>query len=190
MAAIKKRRITLWVVALLALLGWWLQRQEGQVPLPVTEERAEVMDYALTDFVIIAMDETGAPKHRLRGQSMSHYAESDYAELVEPRLEVYGRGGDGTTSVDAPLARVYQGGESVLLEGDVRMLRQDAGEQAGMEVQTRDLWFFAEREFAETGAAVTITEAKGVTTAEGMTMDLKTGILHLLAAVRGRYEID
>lgn len=185
--AIKRGHLTLGVVLLLALLGWWVQRQEGQVPTQPPQEQAEVMDYSLADFIITAMDEQGAPKHRLRGESLFHYAESDYAELVRPHLEVYGEVGAGPVSLDAELARVYQGGDAVLLEGDVLMLRQDQARRPLMEVQTRDLWIFTVREYAETGADVTIREARGVTTATGMTIDMKTGIVNLLASVRGEY---
>lgn len=188
--AIKKRYITLWMVLLLALLGWWMQRQEGQGPIQPQAQQAPMSDYSLADFVITAMDDQGVPKHRLRGQSMVHYADTDYAELVQPQLEVYAEQSEPPVTLDAQLARVYQGGESVLLEGDVLMLRPGTARQSAMQVQTRDLWLFTEREYAETGAEVTIRDGLGVTTAKGMTIDMQTGVVNLLASVRGEYVLD
>lgn len=92
-------------------------------------------------------------------------------------------------TVDAEQAKVYQGGASVLLQGEVIVLRQGAG-VAPMEVLTRDLWYFADREFAETDARVTIRDARGVTTGMGMTIDLNSGIVDLLATVRGEYVLE
>jgi len=188
--AIKKRHITLWVVLLLAVLGWWLQREGGQIQIQ-PQKLPEVVDYSLTDFVITAMDEHGAPKQRLSGKSMVHYAERDYAEMKQPHLEVYGETNmGGPVQVDAELAKVYQGGDSVLLAGDVSMVRQDPGRKSELQVQTRDLWYFSPSEYAETSADVTIRDELGVTRARGMTMDMKAGTLDLLAAVRGEYVLE
>ncbi len=188
--ALSKRHITLWVVLLLALLSLWVQRQEDQGLEQSEDGDALVMDYSLTDFEITAMDETGRPKHRLQGESMIHYAETDYAELVRPHLKVYGEAGAGPMSLDADLAMVYEGGESVLLQGEVRMLRPDAHSGHVMEVQTRDVWFYSESELAETSEKVTILDARGTTTAKGMKINLKAGTMELLASVRGEYVLE
>lgn len=188
--ALSKRHITLWVVLLLALLSLWVQQQEDQALEQPQEGDALVMDYSLTDFEITAMDETGQPKHRLQGESMIHYAETNYAELVRPHLEVYREAGAGPMSLDADLAMVYEGGESVLLQGEVRMLRQDALTEHVMEVQTRDVWFYSERELAETSEKVTILDARGTTTAKGMKINLKAGTMELMASVRGEYVLE
>jgi len=188
-SAMKNRRITLWVVLLLAALSLWLQRQ-GEPPLEQQQEDgALVMDYSLADFEITAMDETGRPVHRLRGVSMLHYAGVDYAELVKPHLEIY-RVPAGLMSLDADVAMVYQGGESVLLQGDVKMLRKNRDNQNEMEVQTRDVWFYADQEIAETSEPVIFKDNIGVTTAKGMRVDTRSGNLDLLANVRGKYVLE
>jgi len=176
-------------VLLLAVLGLWMQQQEDQAVRQLQDEAAAVMDYSMSDFEITAMDEKGRPKHRLKGTSMLHYAETDYAELVQPHLDIY-RDDAGPMSLDAELAMVYQGGESVLLKGDVKILRQDQSKQNDMQVQTRDVWFYADKESAETSELVTIHDAVGITTARGMRVDTRAGSVHLLAAVRGEYVLE
>ncbi len=189
MAAIRKRTLTLWVVLLLTVLGLWMQQQEDQGVRQLQDDAAPVMDYSMSDFEITAMDEKGRPKHRLRGASMLHYAETDYAELVQPHLEIY-RDDAGPMTLDAELAMVYQGGESVLLQGDVKILRQNQARQNDMQVQTRDVWFYADKEIAETTELVTIRDGIGITTARGMKVDTRAGSVHLLAAVRGEYVLE
>ncbi len=189
MAAIRKRTLTLWVVLLLTVLGLWLQQQEDQGVRQLQDDAAPVMDYSMSDFEITAMDEKGRPKHRLQGVSMLHYAETDYAELVQPHLEIY-RDDAGPMTLDAELAMVYQGGESVLLQGDVKILRQNQARQNDMQVQTRDVWFYADKEIAETTELVTIRDGIGITTARGMKVDTRAGSVHLLAAVRGEYVLE
>lgn len=188
-AAIRKRTVTLWVVLLLIVLGLWMQQQEDQAGRQLQDDAALVMDYSLTDFEITAMDENGRPKHRLQGDSMMHFAETDYAELVQPHLEVY-RDEGGPMSLDAELAKVYQGGESVLLQGDVKILRHNQAKQSDMEVLTRDVWFYADKEVAETSELVTIRDGIGTTTARGMKVDTRAGSVHLLTAVRGEYVLE
>ena len=188
-AAIRKRTVTLWVVLLLAVLGLWMQQQENQDVRLLQDDAEPVMDYSLSDFEITAMDEQGRPKHRLQGASLSHYAETDFAELVQPHLEVY-RDDAGPMTLDAEVAMVYQGGESVLLQGDVKILRQNQAKQGDMQVDTRDVWFYADREVAETSELVTIRDGIGTTTARGMKVDTQAGTVHLLAAVRGEYVLE
>lgn len=188
-AAIRKRTVTLWVVLLLAVLGLWLQQQEDQGARQPQNDAAAVMDYSMSDFEITAMDANGRPKHRLRGVSMMHYAETDYAELVQPHLEIYREQG-GPMLLDAELAMVYQGGESVLLQGDVKILRQNQDNRPDTELRTRDIWFYADREIAETSEVVTIQDGIGITTARGMKIDTRAGSVHLLAAVRGEYVLE
>lgn len=188
-AAIRKRTLTLWVVLLLVVLGVWLQQQENRDAMQLQDDSAPVMDYSLSDFEITAMDENGRPRHRLQGTSMMHFVETDYAELVQPHLEIY-RDEGGPMLLDAELALVYRGGESVLLQGDVKILRRNQDNQPDMQVQTRDVWFYADREIAETSEVVTIRDGIGITTARGMKVDTRAGTVHLLAAVRGEYVLE
>ncbi|MCA9916225.1 MAG: LPS export ABC transporter periplasmic protein LptC [Anaerolineae bacterium] len=183
---LKKRRLTLWIVLLLVVMGIWLQRQEEQPFIQPQEEAEQVMDYSLTDFEITSMNSDGQVKHRLAGTRMPHYAENDYAELTQPYMEIYRATGNVMT-VDSKLAKVYQGGDSVFLEGDVNMLNQPLDGQNKTEVRTRDLWYYADREFAETGAPVTITNNNGMTAGVGMKVYTKDNVVELLANVRGKY---
>lgn len=185
-----KRHITLWIVLLLAVLSWWVQRQEDKSFEQPEESESLVMDFSFSDFVITAMDDDGVPKHRLLGKSMIHYANTDYAELIEPRLEVYREAGLKPMTLDSEFALVYQNGELVLLQGEVILLRHDEARQNIMEVQTRDVWVYHEQEFAETGEMVTITDNMGTTTAKGMKLDMKAGTIELLAEVRGEYVLQ
>ncbi len=185
-----KRHITLWILLLLAVLSWWLQRQEGQSFQPPEKGESLVMDFSFSDFVITAMDNNGEPKHRLLGKSMIHYVDTDFAELTEPRLEVYREMELEPMTLDSERALIYQNGDSVLLQGEVVLLRHDEARENIMKVLTRDVWVYHDQEFAETGERVTITDNMGITTAKGMKLDMKAGTIELLAEVRGEYVLQ
>lgn len=185
-----KRYGVLLVVLALALLSWWLQRQE-QAPAAVQQRDTHVVDYSMRDFDMTVMDDAGKPSHRLEAVSMLHYADDDSAELEQPHLLLYRAategGGDEHWVLHAEKARLYKGGDVVFLQGEVRMRRLGAAEGAALELDTRDLWVYPKPQRAETGEAVEIREAHGVTRAQGLKINLKAGRLELLAAVRGEY---
>jgi lipopolysaccharide export system protein LptC len=52
---------------------------------------------------------------------------------------------------------------------------------------TRDLTIYPQREYAETGAAVTITSGRNEMQAVGMRLDLSDGRLELLSETKGKY---
>ncbi len=187
--AINKRFIGLIVVLILAVFSWWLQQREDLSQGVEEEGDGHVVDYAIRDFEMAAMDDTGKPRHHLTALSMEHYADDDSAKLERPNLQVYRKNGEPWV-VKSDSALVYQGGSVVHMQGAVQMRRLDEAGQTSMQVDTRDLWVYADQEYAESAEAVVIQDSMGVTRAEGMKVDIKAGRLQLLAAVRGEYTLE
>ena len=185
-AGINKRYVGLGLILVLAVLGWWLQREE--VAFDARQEVDEhVMDYAIKDFEITVMDEAGVPRHRLQAEKMIHFSDDDSAELANPYLQIY-RDEGGPWELSSDVALVYQGGSLVLLQGDVHIKRQDGADSVPLTLDTRDLWVYAAQDYAESKEVVTIRDALGVTQAKGLYVDLDGGRLQLLSEVRGEYE--
>lgn len=183
-----KRYIGLFIVVVLALLSWWFQHRE-RAPEAGQARDAHVVDYTMRDFEATAMDDAGRPRHRMQAVLMRHYADDDSAELEQPQLLLY-RGADERWSLQAETAQLYHGGAEMLLQGSVQMRRLDATDRVTLELDTRELWVYADQERAETGEAVEIRESRGVTRAQGLKIDLKAGRFDLLAAVRGEYVLE
>ncbi len=180
-----KRYIGLLVVLVLALLSWWFQRQES-VQVTGAPRDAHVVDYAIRDFEMMAMDDNGRPLHRMRAVSMVHYADDNSAEVQQPQLLIYRTVGEHW-QLEAEQALLHQDGNEILLQGRVQMRRLDAAEQVTLELVTRDLMIHNDQQRAETAAAVEIRESHGITRAQGLKIDLKAGRMELLSAVRGEY---
>lgn len=186
---LSKRHVVLFLALGLAALSWWWQQKEiesGREPGAVDDK---LVDYSLADFSATAMDEDGKPRHRMDAAAMVHFAETDYAEITTPTLEMYGKEGK-TVRLNADMALVYEGGDPVLFQGDVRIVQFDNEDNQALEILTRDVWFYADKELAETSERVTLKDAIGTTTAEGLKVDMKAGKLRLLADVRGRYVVQ
>ncbi len=186
---ISKRHLGLLLVLALAVLSWWWLQKEIESGSEPARSDDQLVDYSLTGFSVIAMDDEGKPRHRMDAEKMLHFAETDYAEITAPILEMYGNQGE-VVRLNADMALVYQGGDPVLFQGAVQIIKYDAEAHQTLQVLTRDVWFYADKELAETSESVTLKDAIGTTTAEGLKVDMKAGSLQLLAAVRGRYVVQ
>jgi len=186
--AINKRFIGLVIVLALAVTSWWFQYEEKGLG----EDKAEdglVIDYAIRDFEMTAMDEQGQPRNRLKAVSMEHFSNDDSALLEQPDLLVYREGGE-PWRLTSGMAKVYQGGTVVHMSEGVQMRRLDDAGQTTMQVDTPELWVYSEREYAESSERVVIRDSMGITQAKGMTIDLSAGRLQLLAEVQGKYVVE
>ncbi len=188
-----KRYISMVVVLVLALLSWWFQRQESATGVEQPRD-SHVVDYSMRDFEVMAMDEQGRPRHRLRAVSMQHYMDDGSSILEQPELLLYRPttqlGGQLTVErwqLRAEQAHIESNGAEALLKGAVQVQHIDEKETVMQELLTRDLRVYVDQQRAESGAAVEIRERHGVTRAQGLKIDIKAGQIELLAAVRGEY---
>ena len=165
---------------------WWRQ-QEHVEPAPVLDE-AQLPDYYLKDFIATTMDETGRPARRLVGESMVQFPHETSADLEAPLLRTF-RSDGRVWVMSSDTAKVYEGGAVVWLQGDVHIFRERYQSAGRIDVYTRDLWVYPERDYAESEQAVSVEDALGVTRGIGVRVDLTRGWLTLLAQVKGEYEV-
>ena len=149
-------------------------------------EKRHVPDFYLTDFDLTTMNATGRPRYFLQAADMRHYADDDTSTLIRPSLTVY-REAAVPWRVRSDQAQVTAGGESVLLQDDVRIQRMSTMPRDTMEIRTAWLRVIPAEQYAETDQSVTIESEMGVTRAIGMRADLKRRQLELLHQVRGDY---
>jgi lipopolysaccharide export system protein LptC len=132
------------------------------------------------------MNAAGHPRYNLQAKEMRHYADDDTTHLSMPDMTLY-RPGSSPWRVRADRAEVAAGGESVLLQDDVKLRRMTAEPRAGLEVDTSVLRVVPAKDYAETDRPVTIMTELGITRAIGLQADLNQRQLRLLAQVRGDY---
>ena len=184
-------RVDKWLVVLvvagLSTLSWWMPIEQGPVTKLVTApEKRHIPDFYLADFDLTTMNAAGRPRYNLQGKWMQHYADDDTSQLTMPDLTVY-RPAAPPWRVRADQAQVTAGGESVLLQDDVKLRRVTTERRETLEIDTSTLRVVPAKEYAETDQPVTIVTDLGITRAIGMRADLKQRRLRLLAQVRGDY---
>lgn len=178
-----------WIALLLMLvagLSWWMLRSADPVSVSEGKKTRHEPDYYMEQFELTSLNELGEPAYRLDADNMLHYPDDDSATLERPHLVVF-RGEKEFWDIRAESGLVTNSGESVLLQGEVIILRINSDHPQALEVHTSDLMVRPQEKFAETAAAVTIKDQRGVTRAVGMWADLNQRRVELLSNVRGDY---
>ncbi len=180
-----RRLIGISAVAALVVLAWWMQRDET-FSRGLESVDGRIPDYYLKDFRISVMDDDGRLAHRLEGRSLNHFDDDDSADLNRPLLRLY-RDDGHLWLMHSRVAKTFDGGESLLLEGEVDLYRKAAAGMPRLEVTSRDLWVYPERKYAESSEAVLVQEGGRTMRGQGVQIDLAAGRLSLMSAVQGSY---
>ena len=184
-------RVDKWLVVLvvagLSTLSWWMPIEQAPVSKLVTApEKRHVPDFYLSDFDLTTMNAAGHPRYYLQAKGLQHYADDDASQLQMPRLTVY-RPAAPAWLLSSDQAQVAAGGQSVLLQDNVKVQRLATNKRDTLELTTSALRVVPAKQYAETDQAVTIVTDLGITRAIGMQADLQQRRLQLLAQVRGDY---
>lgn len=178
-----------WIALLLLVvaLSWWLQRSAEPESQQAFEQMQHEPDYYMDEFELTSLNLAGKPAHKLYADNMKHYSTDDSATLERPHLVVF-RNEDEFWDIRAESGLVLTGGETVLLQGEVTVLRITATDVEALQIYTSDLTVRPHAKYVETAAAVKIKDDRGETTAIGMRADLNQRRVELLSKVRGIYE--
>jgi lipopolysaccharide export system protein LptC len=179
----RRRRFSLMLALLAAVLAWWLARGPEDLlfsPRPLLRHEP---DYFLDDFNLVVAADDGTPRYRMSGVSMTHYPDTNTALLEQPRLEIVAADG-GRWIVAARQAQAENNGAFVHLQGDVSISRDEA---SGLVLNTEALDVNVDEEYAVTDEAVAIRQKFGITRAQGMRINFRQRHLYLKSRVRGEY---
>ena len=182
-----KRRWIALLLIVVAALSWWLQRSAEPGSQQAFEQMQHGPDYYMDEFELTSLNLDGKPAYKLYADNMKHYSHDDSATLERPHLVVFRDEGE-FWDIRAEFGQVLDGGESVLLKGEVIILRVTPTNAEALQVYTSDLTVRPHAKYVETAEAVKIKDDSGVTTAVGMRADLNHRRVELLSKVRGVYE--
>jgi LPS export ABC transporter protein LptC len=177
--------VTLVFLVGLAAGSWWLANRGREAEAPAAAVRTGQPGYYLEGATLQQTDETGRVEMRVtaaravqdpatravRGETLR----VDYF-VDEPRTWV----------MTAKAGTLPPDGQTVQLEGDVRLTGLDAGQDPAV-VRTERMTLDVDASVATTREPVRIDMGRNSITAQGMRADLKTDRLQLEADVHGRY---
>jgi len=132
--------------------------------------------------VVSAYGGGGELLYRLRSPRLRHAPPAPDFHLERPRIEYHSQPGPGLR-LSADTGRIGEGGV-IHLNGAVVVERPRHGARAAETLDTRDVTVETERKVAHTGERAVLRRGATVTQGDGMSADLGTGEIRLLANVR------
>ena len=179
------------LMAVLAMLSYWLVRTAPSAPDPVAETvPSHVPDYQMSNFTVRVFDDQGRLKSELSGREGRHFPDTDTVEIDAVRVRTFNPEGRVTT------ARAQRGlsnadGSEVQLFGQAVVVREAHAPPRGtaqerQELRSEFLHLFADTEAIRTHRPVELLRGgRDRFTAERMDYDNLDRVMRLQGRVRG-----
>ena len=173
-----ERLLPIIALVVLASLAIWLERTTRP------DETAEVVQRTDPDFIghdirLVSFDAQGLPRYELLAERVTHYPVSDISDYVEPRLR-YTLEEGGELNIRSKQGETYDGGESILLTGDVVIHRSPTKAAAELQVDAETLLYWPDTQQAASDDPVRIRRANSIAHGDGLRADNIMGTLELL----------
>lgn len=186
------------IVVLLLILGglvWYS-------PTPLLTDLIREPDTRLKQFPSAYLTNTKTSQYNSKG-AISHILTADRMRYFDGIYNI----ADGTVLIDKPFITFYsdspdedpwtasslegkgnQNIDELLLTGNVE-LKQSPNSTEFITITSEEMLLKPELQYAETSKPVMIKNESGMTTADGMKMSLKNGIIEFPANVRSQYHV-
>lgn len=175
------------MLALLALLAWWLLQTGTSTAPTMQTEIDEQPDQFMENIHMRHMDEAGQLLFELRARKMSHFPDDGRATLDDIALDYYSAD-HPPWLLEAREGRIPAGRDYLHLSGDVRLeMRLDEDEPLTL-LLTPALDVDLQTRHATSDSGVIISREYSELRGQNMRADLNTGIVRLEHNVRGRHE--
>lgn len=182
------RRALLVVLLTAAALAWVLSRGPDDLMYRPDMIKSHDPDYSLSDFTVSLMDKQGLPAYRVLAKSMEHYPDDGMAYWTHPEVSFYTQG-KVIWTIDADKARSPDEGDTINLEGDVRM-RQVGDRYDLKEVTAQEMTLYTRERVIESDGIVNLVHGAGQTRGTGLRVELQNRRIRLLSNVRGEYHVS
>jgi len=169
-------------LALLAAGTLWLERAtRSDEPRPASEVRQHP-DFIGEHVRLTSFDPAGQQRYELLADKATHYPLSDVTEFEQPYLQYETE--DGELRVSADWGEAREGGETLLLVGNVQFFRDGLDGNPDLTFASNSLKVWPDDQRAETDDPVVLTQGNTVAHGNGMRADNLFGTLQLIGDAR------
>jgi lipopolysaccharide export system protein LptC len=155
------------LLAVVAAASYWYSR-EMRRPTTRVPPTPGAPDFIVDRVVLTQFDEAGQARYRLFAERLSFFDENDDVELANPRLVSLLPDQPQVQAVSRR-ARIANGGERVLMQGDVLLQRAASTERPALFIRTERMTAVPDLE--RFSADVPVKIEQGTTTLSGAAMD-------------------
>jgi lipopolysaccharide export system protein LptC len=174
------------VLSLLVGLTVWLNALVQAPPARADGSLRHDPDLMVESFNARKLDEAGRVLYTLAARKMVHYPDDDSALLESVTLEAF-EPRQPKMTVTADHGRLEQGGDRVLIEGNVLVIREADAKNEGARLTTDKLMVLPDAGLASTTSDVHLESASTDATSHGMELDNRARTLKL-DQVRATYK--
>ncbi len=174
------------LILLIVFISLWFltHKQEESVHNENSETPGRTIDYAMSDFKMTVMDDSGQPARIIAGRELSHYPDDDSTEIITASAAFLSTDKD-TWLINSNTAYTQGKGENIDLSGNVIITRDSNNE---IELRTEQLTLDTVNNTAYTDQAVTIRSPYGDTDSVGLHASLQDETINLHSKVKGHYD--
>lgn len=172
-------------LALLAAVTMWLERVSRPDVQTTPTALSTGPDMTVERMSVHRFDLQGRLQYALSAEAMQHFPGDDRTDLTQPRLHFYAV--DGASKASADRGSVGSNGETVLLSGNVVVVRDATAARPQAEIRTEALTIWPDAEKVESGAPVTYIEGPSTVRAATLSADNLRGSLQLGGGVKATF---
>ena len=172
------------VAAVLATSYWYAQTLRSGTT--VETGRIGAVDFFAQNIALTGFDSLGRARYRLFADRMTHFGNSDDADLENPRL-VSLRPDQPLVQATARYAHATNNAQTVQMRGNVVITRAAAPDRDAMRMQTEELMAIPDEDRFWTDEPVRLESGASVTTARGMDFDNIARRVQLHSDVVGKF---
>jgi len=171
-------------------VGWWLTLSFVQHTFMRTaNSQSNQPDMFMHDVHYLQINEDGIPQNHTSALTVLHHPQDDEYIYTSPELHLV----DSSQQIwqITALSGTSKHGQSIITLADqikILVFTNAATHTPNMEITANTLTAYPDTETAETRDHITITQGGNITDAVGAKLDMKKGILQLLAQVTGKYQ--
>ena len=181
-----RRAILILVLALIAALTWWLQREPDQRLRLLPTAGPQGPDFYMRDFQIRVTGEAGHLQYQLAGEQAAHMQDDGHGELLAPVMHFH-QDRLPPVRVQAETGWISPPGDEIRLLGAVTIERPAEHPDGPLHMTTRDLHVFPELRQAQTDARVVARAPAYTVEGVGMRMNMNERTVILESQVNGTY---
>lgn len=175
------------VLTVLAGLSFWLMQATALPDEQRDGKNRHDPDYVITQLEIRKLTKDGELQYILTGDEARHYPDDDSTDVARPHL-TYLHPSKPKMFLSAQQAQISADGETVQLDGDVRIRRDPTATRPALFGYMPDLTVKTEEETAHTASPVRFTQGASWLKGVGMHLDNKTQTYVLQSQATGQFE--
>lgn len=146
----------------------------------------QIPDALLFNAQVYQYNKTGKLHSYLESPHVTHFALQNSAIYITPRITIYSAP-QTIWLITSDKGDSVNGSQQINLNGNVVIYQPANNKTPSTQINTDHLTIFPERSWAQTDAAISISQPNSTITAVGMTADLKNNIVHLKSQSKGDY---